>query len=50
MAVISRAKDWAVLLSLSLIGIGQAWERGLAGGQPHWGRAGREALDRVLAA
>lgn len=48
-AMIRRARGWAVLRSLSLIGIGQAWERELPGGQPTWGRAGQAALERVLA-
>ncbi|MEV7970839.1 aminoglycoside phosphotransferase family protein [Sphaerisporangium sp. NPDC088356] len=48
-AMIRRARGWAVLRGVSLIGVGQAWERGLPGGQPTWGRAGRAALDRVLA-
>lgn len=48
-ATIRRARGWAVLWAVSLIGIGQAWERGLPGGRPTWGRAGRTALDRVLA-
>ncbi|MDH6576617.1 aminoglycoside phosphotransferase family protein [Kitasatospora sp. MAP5-34] len=49
-AMIRRARGWAVLRCVSLIGIGQAWDRGLPGGQPTWGPAGRAALDRVLAA
>ncbi|MEV4111031.1 hypothetical protein [Nonomuraea sp. NPDC049695] len=40
---------WAVLRSVSLIGIDQAWERGLPGGQPTRGLAGRAALERVPA-
>ncbi|MET9020077.1 phosphotransferase [Actinopolymorpha sp. NPDC004070] len=48
-ATVRRARAWAVLRSVSLIGIGQAAERGLPGGQPTWGAAGRAALDRVLA-
>ena len=48
-AMIRRARGWAVLRGVSLIGIGQAWERGSAGGQPTWGIAGRTTLDRVLA-
>ncbi|HEV7628220.1 MAG TPA: aminoglycoside phosphotransferase family protein [Streptomyces sp.] len=48
-AMIRRARGWAVLCAVSLIGIGQAWERGLPGGQPTWKLAGRRALDRVLA-
>ncbi|WP_030158726.1 aminoglycoside phosphotransferase family protein [Streptomyces sp. NRRL S-244] len=47
-ALIRRARGWAVLRSISLIGIGRAWERGLPGGRPTWGRAGWAALDRVL--
>ena len=48
-ATVRRARGWAVLRSLSLIGIGQAHEQGLPGGQPTWGSAGRTALERVLA-
>ncbi|WP_433655247.1 aminoglycoside phosphotransferase family protein [Nocardia sp. CA-128927] len=48
-AMIRRARGWAVLHAASLISIGQAWERGLPGGQPTWGRAGRLTLERVLA-
>lgn len=48
-AMIRRARGWAVLRGLSLVGIGQAWERGLPGGKQTWGPAGRAALDRVLA-
>ncbi|WP_280248883.1 aminoglycoside phosphotransferase family protein [Nocardia abscessus] len=47
-AMIQRARGWAVFIGVSLIGIGQAWERGLPGGQPTWGRAGRNTLNRVL--
>lgn len=46
-AMVRRARGWAALRAVSLIGIGQAWERGLPGGQPTWGRVGRAALDRV---
>ncbi|MFD2082702.1 Predicted kinase, aminoglycoside phosphotransferase (APT) family [Actinopolymorpha cephalotaxi] len=49
-ATVRRARAWAVLRGVSLIGIGQAAERGLPGGQPTWGSAGRATLDRVLAA
>jgi aminoglycoside phosphotransferase (APT) family kinase protein len=49
-ATIRRAKGWAVLRGISLVAIGQAWERGRPGGQPTWGAAGRAALNRVLAA
>ncbi|MGW6155046.1 aminoglycoside phosphotransferase family protein [Streptomyces sp. NPDC055144] len=48
-AMIRRARGWAVLSALSLVAIGQAGERGLPGGKPTWGRAGRLTLDRVLA-
>lgn len=41
--------ELAVLRAVSLISIGSAWDRGLPGGQPTWGRAGRAALERVLA-
>lgn len=46
--MIRRARGWAVLFSAFLLGIGQAWERGLPGGQPTWGRVGQAALERVL--
>lgn len=48
-ATIRRARGWAVLRGISLMAIGQAWERGLPGGQSTWGPAGRAALERVLA-
>ncbi|MER0443719.1 aminoglycoside phosphotransferase family protein [Streptomyces sp. Edi4] len=48
-AMIRRARGWAVVRGLSLVGIGRAWDRGLPGGQPTWGRAGWAALRRVLA-
>ncbi len=48
-ATIRRARGWAVLRALSLLGIGLAGTRGLPGGQPTWGPAGRAALERVLA-
>lgn len=48
-ATLRRARGWALLRSLSLIDIGRAGERGLPGGQPTWGPAGRAALRRVLA-
>ncbi|MFJ9644075.1 phosphotransferase [Streptomyces sp. NPDC101206] len=49
-ATMGRARGWAVLRAVSLIGIGRAWERGLPGGQPTWGQVGRAALGRVLRA
>jgi aminoglycoside phosphotransferase (APT) family kinase protein len=48
-AMIRRARGWAVLRGVSLIGIGLAGERGLPGGKPTWGPAGWAAVDRVLA-
>jgi aminoglycoside phosphotransferase (APT) family kinase protein len=48
-AMILRACGWAVLRAIGLIGIGQAWERGLPGGKQTWGPAGWAALERVLA-
>jgi aminoglycoside phosphotransferase (APT) family kinase protein len=49
-ATILRARAWAVLRALILIGIGQNGEQGLPGGKPTWLPAGRAALERVLAA
>ncbi|WP_420878517.1 MULTISPECIES: hypothetical protein [Streptomyces] len=48
-ATVHSAQGWAVLSALDLISIGQAWERGLPGGQPTWGRAGRRIFERVFA-
>lgn len=48
-ATIRRARGLAALKSLALILIGRAGDRGLPGGKPTWGPAGRAALDRVLA-
>jgi aminoglycoside phosphotransferase (APT) family kinase protein len=48
-ATIRRARAWAVMRALNLIGIGQNGEQGLPGGKPTWLPAGRAALDRVLA-
>ncbi|MGW6709808.1 hypothetical protein ACWGDE_33650 [Streptomyces sp. NPDC054956] len=48
-ATVRRARGWAVLRGLSLVGIGRTWERGLPGGKRTWGPAGRATLDRVLA-
>ena len=47
-ATIIRARGWAVLFALGLIAIGNAGDRGLPGGKPTWGPAGRRTLDRVL--
>jgi hypothetical protein len=38
----------AALKSLFLMLMGQNGDRGLPGGKPAWGPAGRAALDRVL--
>jgi aminoglycoside phosphotransferase (APT) family kinase protein len=47
-ATIQRARGWAVLRAIGLIGIGQNGDRGLPGGKPTWGPAGRSALERAL--
>jgi len=48
-ATLRRARGHAVVKSLFLLLMGQNGERGLPGGKPAWGPAGRAALDRVLA-
>ncbi|MFF2082811.1 aminoglycoside phosphotransferase family protein [Nocardia sp. NPDC058176] len=48
-AAICRARGLAALKSLFLMLMGQNGDRGLPGGKPHWGPAGRAALERVLA-
>ncbi|RKN08399.1 aminoglycoside phosphotransferase family protein [Streptomyces radicis] len=48
-AAIRRARGWAVRAALGLLAIGRAGERGLPGGKPTWGPAGRAAIERVLA-
>ncbi|MFE6055610.1 aminoglycoside phosphotransferase family protein [Kitasatospora sp. NPDC056446] len=48
-ATVRRARGRALLHALSLVSVGLSWERGLPGGQPTWGPAGRAALERVLA-
>ncbi|WP_280267446.1 aminoglycoside phosphotransferase family protein [Nocardia wallacei] len=47
-AAIRRARGLAALKSLFLMLMGHNGDRGLPGGKPHWGPAGRAALDRVL--
>ena len=47
-ATVRRARGLAVLKSLFLMLMGQNGDRGLPGGKPGWGPAGRAALDRVL--
>lgn len=49
-ATIRRARGIAVLKSLFLMLMGQNGDRGLPGGKPAWGPAGRAALDRILSA
>ena len=47
-AAIRRARGLAAMKCLFLMLMGQNGDRGLPGGKPHWGTAGRSALDRVL--
>ncbi|MGA5560864.1 aminoglycoside phosphotransferase family protein [Streptomyces platensis] len=47
-ATMRRARGLAALKSLFLMLMGQNGDRGLPGGKPAWGPAGRAALDRVL--
>jgi aminoglycoside phosphotransferase (APT) family kinase protein len=47
-ATVRRARGLAAMKSLFLMLMGQNGERGLPGGKPNWGPAGRAALDRVL--
>ncbi|WP_409062288.1 aminoglycoside phosphotransferase family protein [Streptomyces sp. SYP-A7185] len=47
-ATIRRARGLAAMKSLFLMLMGQNGDRGLPGGKPHWGPAGRAALDRVV--
>ena len=47
-ATIRRARGLAAAKSLFLMLMGQNGDRGLPGGKPGWGPAGRAALDRVL--
>ncbi|PPK67392.1 phosphotransferase [Actinokineospora auranticolor] len=47
--MVRRARGLAALKSLFLMLMGQNGDRGLPGGKPAWGPAGRAALDRVLA-
>lgn len=49
-ATITRARGWAVLRALGLIGIGRNGRLGLPGGKPTWEPAGFATLERVLAA
>ncbi|WP_433579134.1 phosphotransferase [Nocardia brasiliensis] len=47
-SALRRARGLAAMKSLFLILMGQNGDRGLPGGKPHWGPAGRAALKRVL--
>ncbi|MFE9428620.1 aminoglycoside phosphotransferase family protein [Kitasatospora sp. NPDC006697] len=47
-ATVRRARGLAALKCLFLLQMGQNGDRGLPGGKPGWGPAGRAALDRVL--
>ncbi|WP_432486133.1 aminoglycoside phosphotransferase family protein [Kineococcus esterisolvens] len=47
-ATVRRARGLAALKGLFLLLMGQNGERGLPGGKPAWGPAGRHALDRML--
>ncbi|MFC1437635.1 aminoglycoside phosphotransferase family protein [Streptacidiphilus sp. N1-10] len=47
-ATIRRARGLAAMKGLFLLLMGQNGDRGLPGGKPNWGPAGRAALDRVL--
>ncbi|WP_055694310.1 phosphotransferase [Streptomyces prasinopilosus] len=47
-ATVRRARGLAALKGLFLVLMGQNGERGLPGGKPAWGPAGRAALERVL--
>lgn len=47
--VIRRARGRALLAVLGLLEVGRAGDAGEPGGKPSWGRAGRKALERILA-
>jgi aminoglycoside phosphotransferase (APT) family kinase protein len=47
-ATIARARGWAAWKALGLISVGDAGDRGLPGGKPTWGPAGRRTLERLL--
>ena len=47
-ATVRRARGLAAVKSLFLMLMGQNGDRGLPGGKPAWGPAGRAALDRIL--
>jgi aminoglycoside phosphotransferase (APT) family kinase protein len=47
-ATVERARGWALLRGLSLVGIGHNGVLGLPGGKPTWEPAGYQALNRAL--
>ncbi|WP_127502057.1 aminoglycoside phosphotransferase family protein [Actinoplanes solisilvae] len=47
-ATVTRARGWAVLRALGLIGIGRNGRLGLPGGKPTWEPAGYATLDRLV--
>jgi aminoglycoside phosphotransferase (APT) family kinase protein len=47
-ATIARARGWAVWKAHGLIAVGNAGDKGLPGGKPTWGPAGRLTLERLL--
>ncbi|MEI8412700.1 MULTISPECIES: aminoglycoside phosphotransferase family protein [unclassified Kribbella] len=46
-ATITRARGLAVVKALALISVGDAGDKGLPGGKPTWGPAGRRTLERL---
>ncbi|HET6737979.1 MAG TPA: aminoglycoside phosphotransferase family protein [Kribbella sp.] len=47
-ATVLRARGWAVHRAMFLIAMGINGDKGIPGGKPHWGPAGRAALRRIL--
>lgn len=47
-ATITRARGLAAGRAMALISVGDAGDRGLPGGKPTWGPAGRKTLERLL--
>ncbi|TCO34101.1 aminoglycoside phosphotransferase (APT) family kinase protein [Kribbella steppae] len=48
-STITRARGCAAGKALALISVGDAGDKGLPGGKPTWGPAGRRTLERLLA-
>jgi aminoglycoside phosphotransferase (APT) family kinase protein len=46
-AMITRARGWAAGKALALMSVGDAGDKGLPGGKPTWGPAGRRTLARL---